>query len=198
MLWLKREKKEEVFVYMKYVQPWLTVTVVLCCMIGVIALTSKAYAFETPLRTEKADAPALKGSFSVILYGSRFSDDLETFAILDPEGDSYHFVPYAPEYDYRVRKGLEPEEARALAEKFVSFHRAFWRMQMHRILDREGSVIGYELRPLYLLSAYGTHDVMDISYWVKEGGRVKVIVSLIPAVERRTPFGGESEHPGTD
>jgi len=183
---------------LRYLQALLVALIFCFCIINLTIYIPMASAFDTPLRTEKADAAELKGSFTVIFYGGRFSDDLETFAILDLEGDQYHFEPFAPDFDYRVKKGVPSTEALREAERFVSFHNSFWRSQLSRILDKEGNVIGYELRPLYMPLAYGRSDVMDVSYWIKEGGRVKVTVRLIPAIEKLTMPGGELESSGGD
>ena len=41
------------------------------------------------LKTEDAKDEDIKGSFTLILYGSRHLSDIETIAILDIEGDRY-------------------------------------------------------------------------------------------------------------
>lgn len=56
------------------------------------------------LKTEDAKDADIRGSFALILYGSRHLNDIETVAILDIEGDSYSFEPYAPEFDYKIKK----------------------------------------------------------------------------------------------
>ena len=154
----------------------------LCIAIGV--LSTQSYAFEKPLKTVEASPSEIKGTLALILYGGNYSDDMETIAILDLEGDPYNFEPFAPDFDYTVRKGLPAEKALATAEKFVSFHTAFWRTQLSKILDRKGNIIGFELRPLYRPIVFGVSDILDVNYWSKEDGRIKVTIKLIPSVER--------------
>jgi hypothetical protein len=151
---------------------------------------SEAFALEKPLRTELAGIAEVQGSFTLILYGRRFLDDVETIAILDIEGDQFHFEPYAPDFDFKVKKGIPAKEALSEAQKFVSFHNAFLRSQLSRILDNNGKTIGYELRPLYYHFVYGTSDVMDVYYWLKEGGKIKVTIRLDPEIERKIRFPG--------
>ncbi len=158
-------------------------------------IISDCSAFEKPYRTEKADSSEIKGTFTLILYGGRYSDDLETIAILDLEGDYYHFEPYAPDFDYRIKKGIPAKEALAEAKKFVSFHNSFWHSQLSKILDNNGNVIGYELRPLYLPVTYGVSDILDVNYFPKENGKVKVTIKLIPSVEK-TKFQGDDSGSG--
>jgi hypothetical protein len=159
--------------------------------------THKSFAFDRPLKTEAAGPAEIKGTFTLILYGARFPDDLETLAILDIEGDGYYFDPFAPDFDFKLKKGIPAKQALAEAEKFVSFHRSFWRLQLSRILDPKGNIIGYELRPLYNQFVYGRSDVMDVYYWLKEEGRIKVTVMLIPDILSKTRFpGGDGAGPG--
>jgi len=157
----------------------LPLAVLLAFCIGSIA-----FAFETPLKTAEASPSEIAGIFTLILYGGNYADDLETVALLDLEGDRYRFEPFAPDFDYRLRPGMQAKEAFATAEKFVIFHNAFWRSQLSKILDRGGNVIGFELRPLYRPFVYGFSDILDVNYWLKEDGKIKVIIRLIPEVER--------------
>jgi len=154
-----------------------------------------SFAFERRLTTEKAKIDDVSGTFTLILYGGRFADDLETIAILDFEGDQYTFEPYAPEFDYRIKKGVQAKKAIEEVEKFVSFHNAFWRSQLSRIIDNKGNTIGYELRPLYLPVTYGISDLLEVHYWLEEDNKVKVTIRLIPSVERLRFIGGDGHGP---
>ena len=156
------------------------------------------YAFEKALRTEEARPDEMKGTFTLILYGGNFLDDLETIAMLDAEGDQYVLDPFAPDFDYRMKKGVPAPEAFKEAEKFVNFHPSFWRSQLSRIVDKEGKVIGYEVRPLYRPIAFGISDVLDVNYWLKEKGRVKVTIRLIPSIEKNKLPGGDAGSAGGD
>lgn len=158
-------------------------------VISVIA-TSDSFSIERPLKTEDAKATDIKGVFTMILYGGRYADDIETIAILDCEGDQYTFEPYVPEFDYKIKRGISDREALDEAEKFVSFHNSFHHYQLSRIIDNKSNTIGYELRPLYLPFVFGVSDVMEVDYWLKEGGRVKVMIMLVPSIERWRCHGG--------
>jgi hypothetical protein len=153
-------------------------------------ITPVSFACEKPLKTEKAKVDDITGTFTLILYGGRYSDDIETIAILDREGDQYNFEPYTPEFDYRIKKGVQAKDVIREAEKFVSFHRSFWHSQLSKIIDNKGNIIGYELRPLYLPFSYGISDVMDVYYWLKKGNKVKVTIRLTPSIERLRVTGG--------
>lgn len=135
------------------------------------------------LKTEGVKDADIKGSFTLILYGGRHLNDIETIAILDIEGDQYIFEPYAPEFDYKIKRGIPAKEALEEAERFVSWHSSFYRIQLSKILDDKDNVIGYELRPLYQPLAFGVSDVLDVDYRIKDS-RVIVRIKLKPQIER--------------
>jgi len=126
----------------------------------------------------------VQGTYTLILYGSNYSDDLETAAFLDKEGDRYTLEPYAPEFAFRGKKGLTAERALREASEFIRSHAEFNREQVRSIKDEKGEIIGYELRPLYLPLTFGTDDVLDIDYWLKDN-RVLVFIKLKPSLEKR-------------
>jgi hypothetical protein len=171
---------------MKMLQNIFTLTMVICCLsFTCIHLSGfDAYAGVNPLKTEPATVGEIKGMFSVILYGGSYTDDLETVALLDIDGDQYIFEPFAPEFDYVIKKGLSAEEAVAAAEKFVKFHSSFWKIKLSKIIDSEGKILGFEVKPLYFPFFHGTSDLLDIYYWPQKGGKIKVTIKLIPSVER--------------
>jgi hypothetical protein len=141
------------------------------------------------LRTELAQDSEITGSYTLILFGKRDAYDLKTIAFLDKEGDGYELVPYAPEYDYNVIKNLPATEALKKALDYVKWPRDYRSSQVRKILDDQGSVIGYEVRPLYAPLAYGISNVLVVRYWVQAGGKVKVTINLHPTAReylRRT------------
>ena len=164
-------------------------TSALICILVLALLASCAT--DSFIRTEPSEYKELAGSFTLILYGSRHSNDIETIAILDIEGDKYAIEPYAPEFDYKINKGVSAEEAFKEAEHFVSWHSSFYRTQLSRIIDEKGVTIGYELRPLYRPLTFGVSDVLDVDY-IKRGDKVIVKIKLIPSVERMLSDGNGS------
>ena len=154
-------------------------------IIAVIAsLTLLACAPGKALRTDVPPSGDVQGTYTLILYGGNYSDDLETIAFLDKEGDRYTLEPYAPEFVFRIKKGLTADRALKEAGEFIRSHAEFYREQFRSIRDEKGEIIGYELRPLYLPFTFGTDDVLDVDYWLKEE-RVLVFVKLKPSLEKR-------------
>lgn len=143
------------------------------------------------LMTKEVDKIDSEKSYSLILYGNRHFNDIETVAIFDVEGDEYTFDPFAPDFDYSIKKGLSSERAMNLAEIFVRSHYAYRTSQISKILDKKGNVIGYELRPLYYPLVFGVSDVIDVDYWQKNG-KIKITIKLKPSVERQIHDIGDS------
>jgi len=174
-------------------------TLINCILVLTLLLfitASSTFALKRPLKTESANPSDVSGAFTLILYGANYSDDLETVAILDYEGDGYSFEPFAPAFNYKVRKGIQAKEALREAEQFVSFHNSFWKSQLSKILNNEGATIGYEVKPLYRPFVYGFSDILDVYYWLKGNGKVKVVIKLDNSVENTRIPGGDAPSGG--
>jgi hypothetical protein len=135
-----------------------------------------------------ADAPGLAGGYTLILYDGGSYHRYDTLAVLDPEGDGYRILPSAPEFDYRIVRGLAADVALQKAEHFVGMHPEFLRAHMSEITGDAGNPVGYEIRPLYLPVIYGQSDLLDVVYLLGEEGAdgvrtVRVIVRVKPIVE---------------
>ncbi len=134
------------------------------------------------LKTEAAKPADVQGKFSLLLYGCSSQDDLANIAILDKEGDPYSFEIYAPDYSYTRKTGLDGSEALQEAERFVRCNIRSERSRLQRILGPDGTGIGFELRPLYSVAAFGKDDVLDVRYVNKER-KILVYIELDPAIE---------------
>ncbi|MBI4847007.1 MAG: hypothetical protein HY808_00310 [Nitrospirae bacterium] len=148
----------------------LTTIIFISCVSVLYSCAAGKYLGTGPATTEE-----IRGTYTLLLHGGRYSDDVENVAVLDKEGDRYTFEIYAPEYDYTVKKGLPAKEALEEAERFVRFNSAFMRSRLSRIVDNEGNPIGYELRPLYHLFEFGQSDVLYIYYQMQDN-RVLTII----------------------
>ena len=137
---------------------------------------------EIRLNTLWVQDAEVMGNYTVIYYGCNFINDLETIAILEKEGNKYPFEVYAPDFKYRVKKGLSSEEAIETAKKSVNCNALFNRTQVSRILAPSGETIGYEVRPLYLPYRYGVDDVLDVEYMLKDN-KVVITISLRASTE---------------
>lgn len=153
----------------------------LCILLAGVAL-AWGCAGGAGLRTRVVNPQEVGGNVTLFLYGARYSDDIETLAVLDLEGDGYTFKVRAPDFDYKVKKGVPAGEALDEALEFISFHRSFQSPRVSSILDPQGRTIGYEVRPLYRIIDFPYSDVLDVYYGLSDG-QVAVRIRLIPAVE---------------
>jgi hypothetical protein len=147
--------------------------------------THQAYATGKQLETESAGKTTITGTYTVLLYGCRYADDIENAVILVSEGSRYPVEIYAPETRYKVKKGLDAKKALAEAKAFVKCGvHTVWQTQTRRIRDDAGGTIGYELRPLYYPYDVGAADVLLISYSLK-GNKVTAYIRLTLEMENR-------------
>jgi len=130
------------------------------------------------LQTELAGRSEIDVTYTVILYGAHYYNNIATVAILIPEGGKYTLDIYSPEYNYRTLKGESAADAVRTAEKFVGWHPDFIKSQTSKVLDGTGRVVAYEIRPLYNQVTFGMSDVMDIDYLLRDNNRVVVHIDL--------------------
>ncbi len=161
-------------------------------------MIAPAYANSTYLEREIVkDEKTIAGTFTAILYGGSYSNDFETIAVLDVENDEYTFEPYTSEFNYTLKKHLSAEEAIKEAMHFVSDHGSFINAHLSKVMNSDGSVLGYEVRPLYLPLRYGLADVLDVSYLLK-GEKVTIYLYLKPFIRRPEEGNGSSEFGSSD
>jgi hypothetical protein len=135
------------------------------------------------LKTMRTSDSALSGMFTVIHYGYNYSNDPLSLAILDLEGDQYTFEMYANEYEYVSNKGVPAEKALQNSLFFISQHSYYFSSQLSRILDDNGQIVGYELRPLYHVQLFGINDILDVDYRIIEN-RIIVSADLKRSIEK--------------
>ena len=156
-------------------------------LLAMLALTSCMTG--TRLNTRGAQDAEITGTYDVIFYGWNYFNDPETIVFLDKAGDPYTFEPYAPEFNYRVKKGLSTTEALAEARNFPHCSSSFRNAQARSIVAPSGDILGYEIRPLYHSFAYGLDDVLSVHYRLRDN-TVIVTISLDPSVEKMLREGG--------
>ncbi|HTG00237.1 MAG TPA: hypothetical protein VK654_06585 [Nitrospirota bacterium] len=155
------------------------VFIVLLFIVGLSVRSSDRY-----LKTDHANFAEVRGTFVLLLCGPRASGELVSVAILDREGDAYTFKIAAPEFSYGVQPGLTAADALQKAEKFVKRHIQSEGVQLRKVLGPGGGEIGFELKPLYPVTAFGRDDIIDVRYEIKERN-VTVHIALDSAVEKQ-------------
>jgi len=142
------------------------------------------------MNTEGAKETEVTGTYRAILHGCNYLDDLMTVAFLQKEGAKYPFEPYAPDFNFRAREGLPAKEALEAAGKFLDCNTSFRNSQLRRIVTPEGDVLGYEVKPLYHIYAYGMDEPLHTDYRLRDG---KIIIRMWvdPSVEKMLSGGTE-------
>ena len=147
-------------------------------IILILLLTvSSSFAMGKYLNTETVGEADISGEFTLFLYSS--GDPIRA-AILDIEGDDYTFEMSGSRHNYTVEKSISAEQAMKKAIAFTSSQR----YRMRKILDDDGHVTGYELRPLYNIFRYGTSDVLDVDYRITDK-KVAVTVDIKSSLRER-------------
>lgn len=137
----------------------------------------------TRLNTKSTQDAEITGTYDVIFYGCNYFNDPETIVFLDKAGDPYTFEPYAPDFNYRLKKGLTTTEALAEARNFPHCSSSFRNAQARSIVAPSGEILGYEIRPLYHSFAFGLDDVLSVHYRLKDD-KVIISIALDPSVEK--------------
>jgi hypothetical protein len=150
----------------------------------VLALGLQACASGRQLSTAATDPAGLRGTYTLLLYGCHYPEDIKNLAILVPEGGRYPVEIYDIATSYEVRPGQSAAEALSQAEAFVRCSsRRVSQSQVRAILDDAGGTAGYEVRPLYFPLEFGQADVLLVSYSLRNGV-VTAFIKLDPDVER--------------
>jgi hypothetical protein len=144
----------------------------------------------TQLRAVPARHDEASGTYTLLLYGCRYPEDIKNLAILVDEKSKYPVEIYDIKTSYRVDQGVPAGNALRRAEEFVrcSTHRVS-QTQIRRIIDDRGDTIGFEIRPLYFPLEFGIMDVMLVNYELKNGV-VNAYIRLDKDVERALESSG--------
>lgn len=164
-------------------------TFVLFASVLLVTLTLTSCMTGTRLNTRGAQDAEIAGTYDVIFYGCNYFNDPETIVFLDKAGDPYTFEPYAPDFNYRIKKGMTTTEAIAQARNSPHCSSSFRNAQMRSIVAPSGGILGYEIRPLYHAFAFGLDDVLSVHYRLRDD-KVIITISLDPSVERMLREGG--------
>jgi len=164
-------------------------------LVLVLALT--ACVPGTPLLTTEAQPAAVTGTYTLLLYGCHYPDDVKDVAILLDERSTVPFEIYDIKTSYKVVKGVPAKEALSEAEKFIrcSTHRVNY-TGLRSIPDGAGGILGYEVRPLYFPTEFGFPDIMLINYVKQKDGMIRVYIKLHPDVEKQIAASGDKSDSG--
>jgi hypothetical protein len=141
--------------------------------------------YTASLRTAQAGAIDQSGTYTVFRIGGNYFEDYSTFALIVPENGRYRFEIFKQDFEYRSSKKLSAKQAVNMAEVFVSSQPSFAYSRTNAVIGPDGSVIAYEVRPLYQTMLFGQSDILIIAYLLKANNVVEVRADVDDVVKRR-------------
>ena len=140
----------------------------------------------TQLNTELADPKLITGTYTLLLYGCHYPEQIDNVAILVDKNSKYPLEIYDIKTSYSVENDVPAQQALEKADAFVrcSSHRVS-QTQLTRIPDDSNGTVGYEVRPLYTPTEFGTPDVLIINYALKDG-KIRVYIKKTRQAEEKS------------
>ncbi|MFA5072659.1 MAG: hypothetical protein WC539_01975 [Nitrospirota bacterium] len=157
-----------------------------------LVMSFSACATGRQIIAQPADSAEVSGTFTLIQYGCRYSEDIENMAILVNEKSGYTFTVYSPEFMYKTKKGMPGHQALNEAFAFVQCSSySIWHTVLRKIKDSADTIIAYEIKPIYRPLEVRVAEPLISSYTV-EGKMVTAFITLDPVLlqegDAREPF----------
>jgi hypothetical protein len=147
------------------------------------------------LTPKSADPSEIKGTYTLILYGCKYTSDIENMAILVDDNSEYPVDIYDIDGMYKTKKGLSGSQALSEANTFIKCSSyTFWSTVLRRI-SVNGRTIAYELKPLYRSLDFGVPEVLLSTYSLKNS-KVSAYIRLDNSVYQLIHGGGGSDGGG--
>ncbi|HTG00981.1 MAG TPA: hypothetical protein VK654_10405 [Nitrospirota bacterium] len=145
------------------------------------------------LETFPAAPEDIHGTYTLYLYGCRYSADVKNAAFLINGDAKYPFDIFDLGTSYKAIKYISAAKALQDAQTFLHCSsRRVTGTGFRRIADDSGGTLGYELRPLYFALEFGAPDILTFSYVLKNGV-VTVYVDYEPGVENAIDSSGAND-----
>lgn len=134
---------------------------------------------------QHADASEVQGTFTIIAYGCESTSESPSLAILKKEGTAYDFTVEPTtaffwgslqETDTQKMTGVRAPEALARATSFVKCNPDVMDVEINKIVGPQGTVLGYEVRPVYMPLRYGSEGLFSTAYTIEQN---QVLASVI-------------------
>jgi hypothetical protein len=133
----------------------------------------------TPLQTMSVQRVSDdEGRFNLIYLVGVKSNDVRNAVVLDRLGDEYEFVPEVRDFDYEILQDISIQEALLESDVFFRSFPFITGADLHGIADKDGNIIGYELKPFYNVKYYGVENVLNIDYTVKSDNLIAIDIGI--------------------
>ncbi len=113
--------------------------------------------------------------FTLIYLLGRDRHDKRRAVILDLEEDGIEIIPTVPDFEYEILQSVSVAEAIYETEIFFGHQDVITNYYFKTVFGPNGNIIGYEIRPTYVESLYGSFDPLEIKY---KYNRRRVSVSI--------------------
>lgn len=104
------------------------------------------------------------GTYTVILYRGYGYRDLDSAAFLDKEGDGFSLARNGSETGVIRIQNLDGAHAVQEAEQFLGHHADFDYAQIQALTTSDGTLVGYEIRPIFRTTDASGADPLQITY----------------------------------
>ncbi|MFA5073554.1 MAG: hypothetical protein WC539_06630 [Nitrospirota bacterium] len=159
---------------------------ILCFMSGII-LSSCAPSLQ--LTSRSAYPTEITGTYTLILYGCRFTDDMENVAILLNEQAIMNFDVVALDAMYKVKKGVPALQALAEAEAFIKCSSYTVWKSILRSIDAGKGTIGYEMKALYVPTEIGVSETL-LTWYTLQDSMITIHIQPDPAILNQSSSSG--------
>ncbi len=130
----------------------------------------------------EVEETAIKGDFNLIIYGNAFTNDPETFIILDRTEEKTLILPYSSSHKYRIYEKIsEGEVMQIIKDIFNNPSISF--IKYREIKDSDLS-LGFEIKPVYYPWIFGISEPLETTY-KKELDKIYIFIRLNPRVEKQ-------------
>ena len=121
-----------------------------------------------------------RSRYTLMYYFGINRYDPRRLIVLDLEDDPYTMHYQLKDYEYEILQGVDVFDAHREAVTFFRSESKITTLNYYKILDPEGKLAGYEIRPLFDKEFLGKADIMDVKYYLldKKTGKVEVGVEV--------------------
>lgn len=159
-----------------------------------VALLVIGFASTAAARTAKTDMVSFSdipsGSYKLVTYEQGTTNDPVMVAILQKEGTPYN-LKFGTRGIVKDLGTLPAEDAIKQAEAFVESSATVRDVEVAEIYGPDGTVLGYEVTPVFMPLRYGSSDVVDTHYDIQtDRNRTLASIGIDPLVGFSEQGGG--------
>ncbi len=122
-------------------------------------------------------------TYKLIYFVGVHQADVRRAVILDLDDDDFDFHPEVEDFNYEILQNVSLPEAIYESEIFFQ-NEGVAGYKKNRIIDPEGQLVGYELRPTYYEAFMGVEDLLVMSYKLHKDKTISINIRLRASLKR--------------